>query len=105
MTYLWHIINVYLHVKQKSIHPIIFTRSSTLSHYRLLLMVLIIHMRNFEPDGMVLGQLGYVIMLGNCTIMASSMAALRPTRSAFETEMQAGGVGLTQLQYINLLLP
>ena len=61
-------------------------------------------MRNFESDGMVLGQLGYVIMLGNCTIMASSMAALRPTRSAFETEMQAGGVGLTQLQYISNLL-
>ena len=38
-------------------------------------------------------------------VMASSMAALRPTRSTFETEMQAGGVGLTQLQYINLLLP
>jgi hypothetical protein len=47
---------------------------------------------------MVLGQLGYIILLGNCTIVASSMAALRPTRSAFETEMQADGP--LQLQII-----
>ena len=93
--------NVYLHIKQKPIHPIVFTKSSILS---LSVIADGAHMRNFEIDGMVLGQLGYVIMLGNCTIMASSMAALRPTRSAFETEMQAGGVGLTQLQFINMLL-
>ena len=93
--------NVYLYIKNTPINPIIFTRSLTLT---LSVIADGAHMRNFEPDGMVLGQLGYIIMIGNCTIMASSMAALRPTRSAFETEMQAGGVGLTQLQYINLLL-
>lgn len=93
--------NAYLYIKQLSPNPIVFTRSPTLT---LSVIADGAHMRNFEPDGMVLGQLGYIILLGNCTIMASSMAALRPTRSAFETEMQAGGVGLTQLQFINLLL-
>jgi len=51
-------------------------------------------------DVSVRGQLGWFMVLGNCTVMIESKAAARPTRSATETEVQSGGNCLTQGNYV-----
>jgi len=60
------------------------------------------HMKNVDTS--VRGQLGWMLTLGNCTIMIESKAAARPTRSATETETQAGGNGLAQALYVMVML-
>jgi len=91
--------NTYLYLKHDTYKPIVFTKSKDL------ILSLIsdgAHLKNITDT--VLGQIGYIIVLGFCTIIVSSTAAERPTRSASETEMQAGSTGLAQLTYISTML-
>jgi hypothetical protein len=91
--------NTYLYLKNDTYKPIVYTKSKDL------ILSLIsdgAHLKNITDT--VLGQIGYIIVLGFCTIMVSSTAAERPTRSASETEMQAGSTGLAQLTYISTML-
>lgn len=91
--------NTYRYLKNDSYRPIVYTKSNNM------ILSLIsdgAHLKNITDT--VLGQLGYVIILGFCTVIVSSTSAERPTRSASETEMLAGSNGLAQLTYVSTML-
>jgi hypothetical protein len=91
--------NTYLYLKADPYKPLIFSKSNK---FELSLISDGAHMKHVDVS--VRGQLGFFIILGHCTIMVQSTAAHRPTRSATETEVQAGGNGLAQLTYVLAML-
>jgi len=91
--------NTYKHLKTHMYVPLVYTKAS---EFNLCIISDGAHMKNVDTS--VRGQLGWMITLGNCTIMIESKAAARPTRSATETETQAGGNGLAQALYVMAML-
>ena len=91
--------NTYLYLKADPYKPLIFSKSNK---FELSLISDGAHMKHVDVT--VRGQLGFFITLGHCTIMVQSTAAHRPTRSATETEIQAGGNGLAQISYLLAML-
>ena len=91
--------NTYQHLKAHIYVPLVYTRADK---FNLSVISDGAHMKNVDIS--VRGQLGWMLTLGNCTIMIESKAAARPTRSATETETQAGGNGLAQALYVMAML-
>ena len=91
--------NTYKYLKTHMYVPLVYTKAS---EFNLCVISDGAHMKNVDTS--VRGQLGWMITLGHCTIMIESKAAARPTRSATETETQAGGNGLAQALYVMAML-
>lgn len=91
--------NTYMYLKAHPHEPLVYSKADK---FTLSLISDGAHMKNIDVS--VRGQLGWFLVLGNCTIMIESKAAARPTRSATETEVQAGGNGLSQITYMLTML-
>ena len=91
--------HTYLHLKAHMYVPLVYTKADNLN---ISLISDGAHMKNIDTS--VKGQLGYLIIIGNCNVMVESKAAARPTRSATETETQAGGNGLAQMLFVTNML-
>ncbi len=91
--------NTYLYLKAHPYEPLVYSNANK---FTLSLISDGAHMKNIDVS--VRGQLGWFLVLGNCTLMVESKAAARPTRSATETEVQAGGNGLSQVTYMLTML-
>jgi len=87
--------NTYRYLKAHPYEPLVYTKTTA---FNLSLISDGAHMKNVDVS--VRGQLGWFMVLGNCTVMIESKAAARPTRSATETEVQSGGNCLTQGNYV-----